>query len=115
MAENLLQKRGRRNRKDSHSIYRRAKNYACFQPLYGRSTAILMDTAPFRVNDAAVLWSRFCGKTGSIRQRLTRSAAVVRIENRNFILTTTVLWTALSLFIAVWFLLDGAKTYCGLH
>ena len=54
MAENLLQKRGRRNRKDSHSIYRRAKNYACFQPLYGRSTAILMDTAPFRFNDAAV-------------------------------------------------------------
>ena len=54
MAENLLQKRGRRNRKDSHSIYRRAKNYARFQPLYGRSTAILMNTAPFRVNDAAV-------------------------------------------------------------
>ena len=54
MAENLLQKRGRRNRKDSHSIYRRAKNYARFQPLYGRSTAILMDTAPFRINDAAV-------------------------------------------------------------
>ena len=54
MAENLLQKRGRRNRKDSHSICRRAKNYARFQPLYGRSTAILMDTAPFRVNDAAV-------------------------------------------------------------
>ena len=27
---------------------------ARFQPLYGRSTAILMDTAPFRVNDAAV-------------------------------------------------------------
>ena len=97
MAENLLQKHGRRNRKDSHSICRRANNYACFQPLYGRSTAILMDTAPFRVNDAAVarpyyvvLRSRFCGKTGSIRQRLTRSMAVVRIENRNFILTTTV-------------------------
>ena len=54
MAENLLQKRGRRNRKDSHSIYRRAKNCARFQPLYGRSTAILRDTVPFRVNVAAV-------------------------------------------------------------
>ena len=59
MAENLLQKCGRRNRKDSHSIYRRAKNYARFQPLYGRSTAILMDTAPFRVNDAAVVLYAF--------------------------------------------------------
>ena len=54
IAENLLQKRGR-NRKDSHSIYRRANNYARFQLLYGHSTAILMDTAPFRVNDAAVV------------------------------------------------------------
>ena len=58
MAENLLQKRERRNRKDSHSIYRRVMNYARFQPWYGvtnsRSMAILMDTAPFRVNDAAV-------------------------------------------------------------
>ena len=35
MVENLLQLRGRRNRKDSHSIYRRAKNYARFKPLYG--------------------------------------------------------------------------------
>ena len=38
-----------------------------------------------------VLLSRYCGKTGSIRQRLTRSTAVVRIENRNFFLTTTVI------------------------
>ena len=44
-----------------------------------------MDTAPFRVNDAAhghvtvVLRSRYSGKTGSIRQRLTLSTAVVRI------------------------------------
>ena len=60
LVENLLQKRGRRNRKYSHSIYRLAKNYARFQPLYGvtngRSTAILMDTAPFRGRSTAVLW-----------------------------------------------------------
>ena len=60
MVENLLQKRGIRNRKDSHSIYRRMKNYARFQPLYGVtnscSTAILMDTAPFRGSSTAVLW-----------------------------------------------------------
>ena len=59
LVENLLQKRGRRNRKYSHSIYRLAKNYARFQPLYGvtngRSTAILMDTAPFRGRSTAVL------------------------------------------------------------
>ena len=62
MAENWLQKRTRRNRKDSHSIWTReelrplstvVRRY--YKPLYGRSTDILMDTVLFRVKDAAVL------------------------------------------------------------
>ena len=61
MAENLLQKRGRRNRKDSHSIYRRAKNYARFQPLYGRSKATVGDKIKFPLcTDSPLTCERSC-------------------------------------------------------
>ena len=41
----------------------------------------------------AVQWSYGRGKTGSIWQQLTRSTAVVQIENQNFFFLTTTVHT----------------------
>jgi len=66
--------------------------------LHRRRYAIIEATAPFRVNGLTVLWSLYRGKTGYLQQCLMRCTTLVQLENRNFFITTVLIFTFLSYY-----------------